>query len=303
MKIFITGATGFIGRSLTKSLLADGYEVTVLSRNSQKATSIFGSKVKIVEGDPGIAGSWTDEVGASDAVINLCGAPILKKKWTDARKQLLLDSRIVPTGLIIEAISKAKNKPEVLISGSAVGYYSDRGDELITEESGPGSDFGAHLCSSWEAEANKATEFGVRVVTLRTGIVLGPDGGALSQMTPPFKFFVGGPIGNGRQYMSWVHLDDHIGITKLALADTSITGPVNMTAPEPVINREFMKAIGKAMHRPSWLPVPGFVLQILFGEGAALLLEGQRAIPKKAQASGYQFINANLDAALADVLA
>ena len=302
MKIFITGATGFIGRSLTKSLLDDGHTVTALSRDAQKAASILGSKVKIIEGNPGKAGSWTDEVGASEAVINLCGAPILKKKWTDKRKQLILDSRIIPTRLIIEAIKKAKNRLSVLISGSAVGYYSDRGEELITEESGPGSDFGAHLCSSWEAEANKAAEFGVRVVTLRTGIVLG-HGGALSQMAPPFKFFVGGPIGNGRQYMSWIHLDDHIGITKLALTDTSITGPVNMTTPEPVVNRDFMKAIGKALRRPSWLPVPGFALKIIFGEGAGLLLEGQRALPKKAENSGYRFAYTSLDAALADVLA
>ncbi len=303
MKIFITGGTGFIGRSLIKSLLDDGHMVTVLSRSAQKAESILGSKVTIIEGDPRVAGSWMDEIGTCEAVINLCGAPILKKKWTDERKQLLLDSRIIPTRLIVEAIKKAKKRPRVLISGSAVGYYSDRGDELIAEESGPGRDFGAKLCSSWEAEANKATELGVRVVTVRTGMVLGRGGGALAQMTPPFKFFVGGPIGSGRQYMSWIHLDDHIGITKLALTDTSITGPVNMTAPNPVTNRDFMKAIGNAMHRPSWLPVPGFALKIMFGEGADLLVEGQRALPKKAENAGYRFTYASLDAALTDALA
>ncbi len=303
MKIFMTGATGFIGRSLTVSLLAAGHDVVAISRGAKRAKEILGEKVRIVEGNPAIAGDWLEEVKTSAAVINLCGAPIMKKKWTPSRKQHLLDSRILPTRLIVEAIKSAADRPKVLISGSAIGYYGDRGDEIVDETSPPGNDFGAKLCSQWEAEAEKASELGVRVVTLRTGMVLGRGGGSLAQMIIPFKFFAGGRIGSGRQYISWIHLKDHVGITMLALADNSLTGPINMTTPSPAQNRDFMAAIGKAMGRPSWLPIPSFALKIIFGEGADLPLGGQRVLPEKAQEAGYIFLFSDLSAALADVLA
>ncbi len=302
MKIFMTGATGFIGRSLTSSLLAAGHDVVAISRGAKRAKEILGEKVKIVEGNPAIAGDWLEEVKTSAGVINLCGAPIMKRKWTPSRKQDLLDSRILPTRLIVEAIKSTTDRPKVLISGSAIGYYGDRGDETISEASPAGSDFGAKLCSEWEAEAEKASALGVRVVTLRTGMVLGRGGGSLAQMTMPFKYFAGGPIGSGRQYISWIHLKDHVGITMLALANKFLTGPINMTTPNPVRSRDFAAAIGTVMGRPSWLPVPSFVLKIKFGEGADLPLGSQRALPEKAQEGGYTFLFSNLNAALADVL-
>lgn len=302
MKVFVTGGTGFIGRRLVPALASDGHEVTVLSRNASSAADLSGTGVKIIEGNPLAEGPWQQEVGRHDAVINLCGEPILKKKWTPERKKILLDSRLIPTRLIVEAIAGADKRPDVLISGSAIGYYGFRGDERLTEESGPGSGFAANLAVDWEEAAEKAEAEGVRVVTLRTGIVLGRGGGALAQMAPPVRFFVGGSIGSGRQYISWIHIADQIGLIKMALIDKSINGGVNMTAPHPVTNRELMKAIGVALGRPSWLPVPGFILKAAFGEGAALLLEGQNVLPKKAQDAGYDFKFPDISPALADAL-
>jgi len=304
MKIFVTGATGFIGRRLIPSLLTDGHEVTALSRSAVRAKKILGERAKVVEGNPLASGSWQEEVGRCDAVINLCGEPILKKKWTPARKRLLLDSRIIPTKLIVAALETAQRRPQVLVSGSAISYYGSHDAELLTEDSSPGPKefFAVALVVDWENEALKANRLGVRVVTLRTGIVLGRGGGALTEMTKAFKFFAGGPIGNGRQYMSWIHIDDHIGMTKLALTNSGISDGLNMTAPSPVTNREFMRAIGRTLGRPSRLPVPGFVLKLLFGEGAGLLLEGQRVLPKKAQDARYQFLYSALEPALANVL-
>ncbi len=302
MRVFVTGGTGFIGRRLIAALLADGDEVTVLTRSAAKAEQTFGARVTIVEGNPLAAGAWQGKIAGHDAIVNLCGEPILKKKWTPARKQVLLDSRLSPTRLVVEAIAGAEPRPEVLVSGSAVSYYGFQDDEPLTEESGHGTGFASQLVIDWEDEARRAEALGVRVVLLRTGIVLGKGGGALSQMVPPFKFFVGGPIGSGRQYFSWIHIADHVGLTKLALADKTITGGLNMTAPNPVSNRDFMKALGRALGRPSWLPVPGFILRAAFGEGAELLLKGQRVLPVKAQDAGYDFQFADLDAALRETL-
>lgn len=301
MKVFITGATGFIGRALVPSLLADGHKVTALTRSESKGKSIFGERVNVVQGDPLTGGAWQEEIGRHDAIINLCGEPILKKKWTPQRRRVLTDSRVIPTQLIVEAIEKAERRPEVLISGSAVSYYGFHDDEPLTEESAKGSGFASTLVIDWEAAAEAATRLGVRVVTLRTGIVLGKGGGALSQMVPPVKFFVGGPIGRGDQFMSWIHIDDYVAITKMALT-TPVAGGLNMTAPQPVTNREFMKTIGRVIGRPSWLPVPGFVLKLVFGEGAELLLKGQRVLPEKAQDAQYKFLYPALEPALADLL-
>lgn len=302
MKIFVTGGTGFIGRQLIERLLQEGHEVSVLTRSAAKAEKIFEGKVIVIEGDPLKPGDWQEEIGKNNAVINLCGEPILDKKWTSERKKLILESRLLPTQNIIDGINSADKKPEVLISGSAIGYYSNRGDEVITEDAAPGDDFGAELCSRWEDVANKAKDLGVRVVSIRTGFVLAKKGGGLAKMIPPFKFFAGGPIGNGKQFMSWIHINDHIGITITVLKNKEISGPVNLTAPNPVTNKEFSKTLGKVLGRPSWLPVPAFALKLMFGEGAALLTEGQRVIPKKALDAGYKFQFENLKDALSDVL-
>lgn len=303
MRVFITGATGFIGsHHLVPALLGAGHEVSIVSRAVEKAGNVFGRDVEVHEGDPGVAGPWQEAAGKAEAIINLCGEPILTKKWTPERKKAILDSRVLPTRRLLEAIEAAPAKPKTLLSGSAIGYYSDCGDEIVTEERGRGADWGAELCATWEREANKATALGVRVVNLRTGIVLGADGGALPTMVKPMKMFAGGPIASGRQYMSWVHIDDWVGIALRALSDEKISGPVNLTAPNPVRNREFAKTLGKVVHRPSWLPTPAFVFRLMFGEGAALVVGGQRVIPRRALDAGYKFKFENLEAALEDVL-
>lgn len=302
MRIFITGGTGFIGRRLLSGLLESGHEVTTISRNAVKAKALLGDKVSVIGGNPSEPGEWQEEVGRSDAIVNLCGEPILDQKWTEKRKQLLLNSRILPTRLIVDAISRSNRKPEVLISGSAIGYYGGRGDEKLTEDAAPGNDFAAQLCRGWEAEARKAEVFGIRVANLRTGEVLGAGGGVLAPMLGLFKFYAGGPLGSGRQYMSWIHIDDHVAITNFTLMNKNIAGPINLTGPNPVTNRDFSKALGKALGRPSWLPAPSFALRLKFGEGASLILEGQRVVPKKALDNGYKFKFANLDEALMDVL-
>lgn len=302
MNIFITGGTGFIGKHLIKALLMDGHSVKVLTRNEEKAEKVFGSQVKVVGGNPARREKWTEALEGCDAIINLCGEPILAKKWTEQRKRILLNSRILPTRIIIESIEKLENKPEVLINGSAIGYYSGRGDKKITEDESAGNDFGASLCKEWEDEARRAEGYGVRVVAIRTGFVLGHGEGGLTNMLTPFKFFAGGPIGSGKQYISWIHINDEVGIIKMALTNKDIKGPINATAPNPVTNREFSKTLGRVLGRPSWLPVPPFMLKLLFGEGAALLAEGQHAIPQKALNAGYKFQFETLEPALQDVL-
>lgn len=301
MKVLILGATGFIGHNLTKALLAEGHQIIAITRSASKGKSILGDEVRLVEANPLRPGSWQDEVGLAEAVVILIGEPILDKKWTPERKQILLNSRIIPTRLVVEAIVQSASKPEALICGSAIGYYGNRGDEELTEESAPGHDFAAKLCLDWETEANKAATFGMRVVNLRTGFVLGQNG-ALKKMLTPFKFFVGGPIGSGQQYLSWIHISDHVSLTKFALTNKNIRGPLNMTAPNPVTNKEFSRLLGKTLKRPSWLPVPGFALKLMFGEGAEMLLGGQKVLPKKALEAGYQFKFAELESALTDIL-
>lgn len=303
MKIFITGGTGFIGKQLVRALISDGHVVTILTRSLRGARQAFdGYEVDLVEGNPAEPGAWLKSIDGADAVINLCGEKILGKKWTGDFKKQILDSRIKPTDLIVKAISEAHVKPKILINGSAIGYYADRGSDILTEDEPAGKDYAAYLCKAWEETALKASDYGTRVVLLRTGLVLGEKGGALTEMAKPFKFFAGGPIGSGNQYLSWIHIRDHVEITKLCLNNETLSGAINLTAPDPVTNDEFMKTLGKVMGRPSWLRVPAFTLKLMFGEGAALLLEGQRVVPKKAVDSGYSFKFANLEDALRDVL-
>lgn len=302
MKIFITGGTGFLGRNLIEELIAENHEVTVLTRSEKTAKNVLGQgSVKIIEGDPTKPGDWQQAIDGTDAVINLCGEKILDKKWNNEVKQKLLHSRIPPTNHIVEAIASAGKKPKVFISGSAIGYYSDRGSAIVTEQDMRGHDFAAQLCQAWEDAANKASTM-TRVVFIRTGLVLAKKGGALEEMVRPFKYFAGGPIGSGAQYMSWIHIKDHIEIVKMCLTNDTISGPVNLTAPNPVTNSEFTNALGKAMHRPSWLRVPPFMLKLMFGEGASLLLEGQRVIPQKALNAGYNFKFSDVESAIRNCL-
>jgi hypothetical protein len=243
-------------------------------------------------------GPLLQAINGADGIINLAGEPIAAKRWTAAQKQKIRSSRLESTRALVSAISKADTKPKFLINGSAVGYYGPRGDEFVTEETPPGTDYLSRVCVEWEAEASKAESSGVRVVCLRTGIVLGKGGGALAKMVPPFKFFAGGPLGSGNQWMPWIQMEDEVGLILFSMENVNASGAMNATAPNPVTMREFCKTLGKVLHRPCWAPVPAFALKLLLGQMADMLLTGQRAVPERAQKLGYKFRYPNLYEAL-----
>ncbi|MGI8631794.1 MAG: TIGR01777 family oxidoreductase [Solirubrobacterales bacterium] len=298
MRILISGATGLIGSRLADTLRSRGDEVHGLSRDTERAR----------ETDPDITWhEWDPKESApveafegTDAVVHLAGEPIAQR-WNDETKRRLRESRIESTATIVEAIRQASDRPAVLVSASAVGYYGPRGDERVDESADAGTDFLAELCRDWEAEARQASDLGVRVVTPRTGVVLSPEGGALEKMLPPFKAGVGGPVAGGDQYMPWIHLDDEVGMLVWAI-DSDISGPVNFSAPEPVTNKQFSKALGRALNRPAVLPVPGLAIKALYGDMAVIVNKGQRAVPAKALDNGYEHRFTDLDAALEDAV-
>jgi uncharacterized protein (TIGR01777 family) len=294
MKIVISGATGFLGRPLAAALTRDGHTVAVLSRSTGAPPA--GADRLVPWTPDGTAGAWATEIDGAGAVINLAGESIAGGRWTAARKRRIHDSRVLATRSLVEAIRQARTPPAILISGSAVGYYGPLQDQVATEDTAAGHDFLASVCAAWEDEATHAQSVRTRVVCVRTGLVLERDGGALPQMLPPFRFGAGGPVGSGRQYWPWIHRQDWIDLVRFALATPTITGPLNATAPVPVRNAEFARALGRAMHRPSFMPAPGFALKLLLGEMAeGLLLSGQRAVPEKAQRYGYTFAFPNVD--------
>jgi uncharacterized protein (TIGR01777 family) len=301
MKIVIAGGTGFLGRPLVAALLSAGNEVVILSR-SFRAHAPAGARV--VSWDPQRGGGpWTTEVDGAGAVINLAGEPIAERRWTAARKRRIEDSRVEATRRLAEAIGEAAAPPPVFVSGSGVGFYGPCGSEVVTEETGAGNDFLAGVCRRWEAQAVAASSTRTRVVCIRTGLVLAGDGGALPRMLPPFRFGVGGRIGNGRQYWPWIHRQDWINLVRHVLQSPVAVGALNATGPEPVTNREFVAQLGRTLGRPAVVPAPAFALKILLGEMAgALLLSGQRAIPARATELGFQFayptVAQALDAAL-----
>ncbi len=298
MHVFITGATGLIGRALCGALLARSHVVTALSRSAE-APRKLPLGVRHITGDPSVPGPWLDALAATDAVVHLAGEPIPEGRWTGERKRRIADSRIVSTRLVAERI--AGGGPGVLVSGSAVGFYGSRGDEVLDESSGPGEGFLADVARGWEAAAAPAGAR-ARVVLLRTGIVLAREGGALPRMAMPFKLFAGGPLGRGDFWQPWIHLADEVGIAVLALEDPRAQGPMNLSAPEPVRNSDLARAIGKALRRPSFVPTPRAALRIALGEVADAVLSSQRALPRKALALGYQFRFPSVEAALADLL-
>ena len=302
MDIVVTGGTGFIGRALCASLQQDGHRVTVLTRRPQEVNRLYGDAVTAVEWNEGGAGEWEQTLERADAVINLAGAPIADARWTTARKRLLADSRVSTTRLLVDALSRRSSKPRTLISASGIGYYGASDDRVLDEGAPRGRGFLADLCLEWEAAALEAAAFGTRVVTLRTGMVLEQDGGALPKMLLPFRLFAGGPIMPGSQWVSWIHRRDHIGLIQWALTTETVSGPVNAVAPGAVTMRMFCDSLGRVLHRPSWLPVPGGVLQLALGELATLMTTGQRVIPTKALAGGYQFQYPMLEPALRAIL-
>lgn len=302
MHIVVTGGTGFIGRPLCASLCQEGHRVTLLTRRKDEAQRLFGSAVTAVEWNDQEAGAWEHCLEGADAVVNLAGAPIAAGRWTDARKRLLTESRVLSTRLLVEALSRRSSKPTTLISASGIGYYGASDDRVLDEGAARGQGFLADLCLAWEAEALRAAEFGVRVVMLRTGMVLEQDGGALSKMLLPFRLFVGGPIMPGTQWVSWIHRRDHVGLIQWLLAMPSVSGPVNAVAPDAVTMNRLCEVLGRVLHRPSWLPVPGFVLHLALGELGTLMTTGQRVNPAKALSGGYVFHYPTLEPALRAIL-
>ena len=299
MKILITGGTGFVGTRLTSRLIQDGNEVTILTR-SGKEPEKGAAGVSYLRGDPTQKGPWQETIKNHDAVINLAGASIFSR-WTYAQKQAIRESRVSTTRNIVEGMSARPEKKITLFSASAVGFYGFCGDEELTEASPPGNDFLARLAAEWEGEALKAAEKGARMVIVRFGIVLGEKGGALGQMVPLFKIYIGGPIGSGKQWFSWIHVKDLAESFVFMMKHQEISGPVNVCSPNPVRNRDLAKALGKALHKPSFMPAPGFMVKLVLGEFGSVILKGQRVIPKKLLENGFVFQYADIHEALRSI--
>ena len=294
MHCLISGGSGFIGSALCRSLVADGHRVTVLTRNSARARRRLPAEVHLIE--------RLDAATAVDAVVNLAGENLASGRWTAARKHEFVASRIGTTKHLIRWIEAEEQRPRVLVSGSAVGWYGALGDEVVSEDDEWGDDFSAHLCRDWEAEARSAEPLGVRVCVLRTGIVLDRDGGALAQMLLPFRLGFGGPLGSGRQWMSWVARADLVSLIRWLIDNESASGPFNGTAPVPVTNAEFAQTLARTLQRPALLRMPAFALKLLLGEMADIVLTGQRVVPKRATGMGFAFRYPQLAPALAAIL-
>jgi uncharacterized protein len=300
MGIVIAGGTGFLGRPLATAL---GPDLVILSRRPGPPSD--EPRTRVVQWIPdGTAGPWAPVIDGADAVINLAGESIAGARWNDARKRGILDSRVHATRSLVEAIDRAASPPPVFVSGSAVGYYGPLGDEIVAEERAACGDFLAGVCMQWEAEAMRAASPRTRVVCIRTGLVLDRDGGALPKMLPPFRVGAGGPVGSGRQYWSWIHRKDWIDLVRFAIRTDQAAGALNATAPNPVTNADFARALGRSIGRPSFMPTPGIALKLLLGEMAeALLLSGQRVVPSKAERLGYTFAFPDLAGALRAIFA
>jgi uncharacterized protein len=297
MNILITGGTGFIGSALTKSLIEQGHAVTVLSRSPEKVAKIYGSGVNALGSLAQLKAEQTFQV-----IINLAGAPIVDARWSETRKQLIRASRIDLTEHLITCIAQMNVKPDLLISGSAIGYYGDQGDTVLTEQSTAYEDFAQQLCADWEAAAKQAEQFGVRVCLIRTGLVVANGGGFLQRMLLPFRLGLGGRLGDGRQWMSWIHRQDWINIALTMIADSTMQGAYNATAPNPVTNAEFTRILAQCLKRPALLPVPTWLLKILLGEMSQLVLGSQRVLPERLLAQGFKFQYDDLAAALNEAL-
>ncbi len=299
MRITLTGATGRIGQGLVGVLTARGDEVTVLSRDPERATRTLD--VAAVNWDPKSGPAPLNALEGRDAIVHLAGEDV-GQRWSKTVRQEILDSREQGTRNLVAGIAAAADPPRVLVSASASGFYGPHGDEPVDESFPAGDDYLAHVCEVWEREALAAQEHGLRVAVMRTGIVLSPDAGALSKMLPPFKAGVGGPVAGGRQYMPWIHVDDVVGLYVAAVDDASYTGPVNVSAPAPVTNAEFSKALGKALRRPAFSPVPTFALKALYGEMSTIVVNGVNMVPRRAEEHGFRFAHPEVGEALTATL-
>lgn len=303
MHLVLTGGTGFIGQALCEELVRQGHRVTLLTRNIGRTSHFSEPLVSTVEWNGREPGSWEQSLDGADAVINLAGAPIAEARWTVARRRLLMESRVLTTRLLVEAIARRSSRPGILVSASGVGYYGASDDRVLDEGAPRGEGFLADLCLAWETEAIQAERFGTRVIVLRIGLVLERDGGALPKMLLPFRLGLGGPVGPGTQWVSWIHRRDLIGLIQWALADPGVSGPVNAVAPEAVTMAHFCKTLGQVLHRPSWLPVPAPILRIALGELGTLMTTGQRVSPTQALAGGYVYHYPTLQRALYAIFA
>jgi uncharacterized protein len=289
MRVIITGGTGLIGRILSAGLVADGHDVVVLTRNTARRSKLE-SAVRLVKWDGKSADGWVAEADGADAIINLAGEGIADGRWTDARKRAIYESRVHAGQAVTQALSQVTNRPKVLIQSSAVGYYgSDRGNEVLTEHSSPGSDYLAHVCFDWEASTAGAEQLGVRRPVIRTGVVLSNEGGAWPKIVLPFKLFAGGPVGNGKQVWPWIHIDDEVRAIRFLLEHETASGPFNLTAPNPLTAKDFATELGKVMGRPAFFPAPAIALKTALGEMSTILLDGQRAVPARLQELGFSY--------------
>jgi uncharacterized protein len=301
MRVTLTGATGLIGPKLAQVLQRRGDEVTVLTRNPEKARAALAGVEAVRWAEPTSAPAPAEALSGRDAVVHLAGEPVAQR-WSEESKRRIHESREAGTRNLVAGMRAASPSPGALVCSSAVGYYGKHGDEEVPESTPAGDDFLATVCVAWEREAGAASELGARVVRVRTGIVLDEDGGALEKMLPFFKAGVGGPVAGGKQYMPWIHLDDLVGIYLQAVDDASWSGPVNGSAPTPVTNKAFSKALGKVLHRPAVAPVPALAIKTLYGQMAEIVVEGQRAVPQRTLELGYRFQHSDLESALRSAL-
>lgn len=298
MRIIITGGTGLIGSKLAQRLAAANYDIIILSRNPDKTTGLPAG-VKAVKWDSQTAEGWGHLADGAKAIVNLAGASIagdgfIPSRWTDKRKKLILDSRVKAGQAVVEAVNAAATKPELVVQSSAVGYYGPHGDETLSEATGPGQDFLAQVCQAWEKSVQPVVQQEVRLVVIRTGVVLSTQGGAFPLLLLPHKLFAGGPMGSGKQYLPWIHLEDEVRAIQFLIENSQAQGVYNLCVPEPVTNRQMSRAIGQAIRRPSFLPVPGFALKLLLGEAASLVLDSQRQVPQRLVQSGFTFNHPDL---------
>lgn len=302
MKIVLSGSTGFIGKTLTRRLASNGHEIVCLTRNPEKYKSSNSKNISYIKWNARTTDSWAEVVDSADAVINLAGEPIDEKRWTRYQKEWILNSRIESTNAVVEAISMAKNQPSTLINASAVGYYGDVKSCSVDESHPRGTGFLADVCELWENAAKKAEKYNTRVVMLRTGVVLESDGGALKRMLSAFKAFASGTPGSGSQWVPWIHRKDVISAIEFILKNNSLSGPVNISSPNPVTMKELATTIGEILHKPMWAPIPSFVVKAALGEMAEMLLTGQKVIPFKLIEAGFEFKYPYLKDALKDIL-
>jgi len=301
-KVLLTGATGMIGKKIYKALLRRGDEITVFTSSMVKGVQKIPGADELIEWNYKEKNQWQKHINGKDAIIHLAGANLFGKRWTKEYKKTIIESRQVGTRNIIDAIAKSEKKPEVFVCASAVGYYGDHGEDEITETAAPGSDFLARVCKIWEDEASKAENYGVRGVSIRTGVVLYKHDGALKQMITPFKFFVGGPLGNGTQWFPWIHINDIVRAYLFAIDNPNLKGAVNAASPQTVRMKDFSKKLGKILSRPSFFRVPSFAIKLAVGEVADTLVNSQRIVPKKLIENNFEFEFESLEESLKNLL-